>query len=122
MNKLEEVKKILNKKVNINIQEKIKYLKEKYEEELKEFTYIENEKYFLKNKNFYVRYVGFNNKLYYGGFFYKYDKNTSKIFLVNTYRKIWSIDFNKNYVFINKILSRNEQIRKSFEEYLKSLN
>jgi len=121
-NKLDEIQKILNKKVNIDINSKILYLKEKYKEELKDFTYIDDKDFFFKNKNFFVRYVAFNDKLNYGGFFFKADKEPLKIYLINTKKKVWSIDFNKNYIFINKILTNNEKMRIKFEEYLKTIN
>jgi hypothetical protein len=123
-NKLEEIKKLLNKKVNIDVESKISYLKKKFKEALKDFTYISDYKFFLKNKKFYVRYVGFNDIINYGGFFLKAEKKNNNviIFLINKDKKVWQVDFNRNYVFINNILSNDEKMRKTFEEYLKSLN
>ena len=39
-------------------------------------------------------------------------------FLINGSKKIWSFDFNKNYVFVNKVFSKNDKLRKIFEETL----
>jgi hypothetical protein len=118
--RLLEVKQILKYKEEVNNTERIKKYYEKYKKELDGFKYIENENYFNNKNKFYVRYIGFNNKLYYGGFFVKAEKknNTIYIYLINTKKKIWNIDFNKNFVFVNKIISEDDKIRKSFIEFL----
>ena len=118
--KLLEVKYILKYKEEINNKDRIKNYYEKYKNELDGFKYIENENYFYNNKKFYVRYIGFNNKLYYGGFFVKAEEKnkTTYIYLINTKKKIWYIDFNKNFVFVNKIISEDDKIRKAFIEFL----
>lgn len=118
--RLLEVKQILKYKEEVNNKERIKGYYEKYNKELDGFKYIENENYFNNKKNFYVRYIGFNNKLYYGGFFVKAEKknNTIYIYLINTKKKIWNIDFNRNFVFVNKIISEDDKIRKAFIEFL----
>ena len=118
--RLLEVQQILKSTEEINNKERIKAYLKRYNKELEGFKYIENENYFGKNKRFYVRYIGFNNKLYYGGFFVKAEKknNTTYIYLINTKRKIWNIDFNRNFVFVNKIISEDDKIRKAFIEFL----
>ena len=118
--KLLEVQYILKYKEEVNNEKKIKNYYEKYKKELDGFKYIKNENYFYKKKKFYVRYVGFNNKLYYGGFFVKAEKknNTTYIYLINTKKKIWYIDFNRNFVFVNKIISEDDKIRQAFTEFL----
>ena len=118
--KLLEVQQILKYNEEVNNKEKIKGYYEKYKKELTGFKYIENEKYFDNKKRFYVRYISFNNKLYYGGFFVKAEKKnkTLYIYLINTKKKIWNIDFNRNFVFINKIISEDDKIRKTFIEFL----
>ena len=122
--KLLEVKQILKYNEEINNKEKIKNYYKKYKKELEDFKYIDNESYFNKKKRCYVRYIGFNNKLYYGGFYVKSEKknNTLYIYLINTKKQIWYIDFNKNYVFINKVISEDDKIRKSFVEFLEKNN
>lgn len=118
--KLLEVKQILKYKEEVNNKEKIKDYYEKYKKELDGFKYIENKNYFDDKKRFYVRYIGFNNKLYYGGFFVKAENknNTLYIYLINTRKKIWYIDFNRHFVFVNKIISEDDKIRKTFIEFL----
>ena len=117
--KLIEVQQILKYKDEIN-NNKINEIMKKYKNELENFKYIDNENYFKPNKKKYVRYVGFDNKINYGGFFVKSEKknNTTYIYLINTQKKIWYIDFNKNYIFINKIITEDDKIRKSFIEFL----
>lgn len=119
--KRNEVHKILNTDTNINLDSKIRELKHTYKSELKGFKYVTDPDVFLNIKRKYVRYVGFNNQVYYGGFLVKTEKknNTIFIYLINTNKKIWSIDFNNYYIFINDIIStKNEKIRKAFELYL----
>jgi hypothetical protein len=119
--KREEVNNILNMEVTIKIDIKIKELKHTYKTELKGFKYVTDPTIFLSIKKIYVRYVGFNNQLYYGGFFVKAEQknNTVFLYLINTNKQIWTIDFNNYYIFINDIIStKNEKIRKAFELYL----
>lgn len=118
--KLLEVQQILKYKEEINNKELIENYYEKYKKELEDFKYIKNENYFNTHKRLYIRYISFNNKLYYGGFFVKIEnKNkTTYIYLINTQKKIWYIDFNKHYIFVNKIISEDEKIRKTFTEFL----
>jgi hypothetical protein len=114
--KLIEIKNIKNNKININIKPIIDNYFNIYNEELKDFTYVDNSDIFFIKKKMYVRYISFNNKINYGGFFVKAEK-TSKdviIYLINKDKKIWSINFNNNFIFINDILS----LRKIFENFL----
>lgn len=122
--KLLEVQQIMKYNENINNKDRIKKYYVKYKKELEDFSYIDNERYFENNKKNYVRYIGFNDKLYYGGFFVKIEKknNTSYIYLINTKRKIWYIDFKRYFVFINKIITEDDKIRKAFIEFLEKQN
>jgi hypothetical protein len=117
---IKEVRKILGTKVEIFIDSKLKEIKKKYKEDLKDFKYVSDNNIFFNIKNKYIRYVGFNNKINYGGFFLKAEKknNSIYIYLINKDRKVWSIDVNKNYVYINDIITHNERMRKEFEKYL----
>jgi hypothetical protein len=121
MDKLDEVKKILNTIKKVDIEAKIKNFKKIYKTELKGFKYVSDPNIFLNLKKKYIRYVEFNDKINYGGFFYKAEKinNTIIIYLINKDKKIWSIDFNKNYIFINDIVTENDKIRHMFENFLK---
>jgi len=118
--KIREVKKILETNEEIFIDIKLKELKKKYKEELKEFKYVYDNNIFFNIKNKYIRYIGFNNKINYGGFFVKAEKrnNSIYIYLINKDRQIWFIDVNKNYIFINDIITENNKMRKEFERFL----
>lgn len=117
---INEVKQILKYNIEINNDSKIKKFKKIYMKELEDFEYIDNPSYFQDNKKKYIRYIGFNNKINYGGFFLKavYKGNTVYIYLINKDKKVWYIDFNRNYVFINDIINENVKMRKAFELYL----
>lgn len=121
MDKLKEIKQILNSIEKVDLDSKVKELKKKFKTELKGFQYVTDSNYFLNIKKKYVRYVGFNNKINYGGFFFKAEKknNTVIIYLINTDKKVWSVDTNKNYIFVNEIITENDKIRQIFEEFLK---
>lgn len=122
--KLLEVQQIMKYNENINNKDRIKKYYVKYRKELEDFIYIDNERYFENNKKIYIRYIGFNDKLNYGGFFVKIEKknNTSYIYLINTKRKIWYIDFKRYFIFINKIITEDDKIRKAFIEFLEKQN
>jgi hypothetical protein len=117
---LSEVQQILKYNEKINNTERIKNYYKKYKIELENFKYIENKNYFDKKKKNYIRYIGFNNKLYYGGFFVKaeHKNNTTYIYIINTKKKMWYIDFNKYFIFVNKIISEDDKIRNKFIEFL----
>lgn len=118
--KIREVRKILETKEEIFVDIKLKEIKKKYKEDLNDFKYVSDNNIFLNIKNKYIRYVGFNNKINYGGFFVKAENknNTIFIYLINKDKKIWSIDVNKNYIFINDIITENDKMRKEFEKFL----
>jgi hypothetical protein len=119
--KLMEVQKILGTKTNIDLDSKIKELKHIYKKDLKGFKYVVDPQLFFEMKNKYVKYVGFNNKLYFGGFLFKAEKinDSIYIYMINKDKKVWSIDFNKNYVFVNDKITEDDKIRDIFEQYLK---
>lgn len=121
MDKLTEVKQILNSIKKIDIDSKIRELKKIFKTELKGFKYVSDSNIFLNIKNKYIRYVGFNNKINYGGFFFKAEKknNIIIIYLINSDKKVWSVDTNKNYIFVNDIITENDKIRQMFEEFIK---
>ena len=125
MDKLTEVKQILKYNEEINNKLKIKNFYNKYKKELENFKYIDDEIFFATNKKkIYIRYIGFNNKINYGGFYLKSEKKnkTLYIYLINEKKKIWYFDFNKNYVFFNKIISEDDKIRKNFIDFLSKNN
>jgi len=118
--KFKEVKKILNLKVKIDLDSKIKELKKIYKPYLKGFKYVVDSNTFLEIKNKYIRYVGFDNKINYGGFLLKAEKkgNIIYIYLINKDKKVWFINTNNFYIFINNILTKNEKTREQFEQFL----
>ena len=125
MDKLTEVKQILKYNEEINNKLKIKNFYNKYKKELENFKYIDDEIFFATNKKkIYIRYIGFNNKINYGVFNLKSEKKnkTLYIYLINEKKKIWYFDFNKNYVFFNKIISEDDKIRKNFIDFLSKNN
>jgi hypothetical protein len=77
MNKLKEVQKILHNPIVFNVYKKVEELKKKYNSELEDFKYLDNinEIEILKNK--YIKYVGINDLLYYGGIYYKSENITA---------------------------------------------
>jgi hypothetical protein len=109
-------------KNDINL--KIKELRTKYKEELTNFEYIYDASTLINAKKKFIRYVGFDNKINYGGFLVKVEKigNNFYIYLINKYKRIWNVDFNRNYVFAVDLLSHNDKMRKEFEKYLSQLN
>jgi hypothetical protein len=119
--KLAEVKAIMHTKDEVNIDKIISIIKKKYKEELKDFEYVDKPKKLLNIKKKYIRYVDYNYKIYYGGFLFKTEKIGNKIYLylVNKDKKIWFIDCNRYYIFINDVIStQDEHLRNEFIKYL----
>jgi len=117
--KLLEIEAIYN--ININLQNKLNTIIKKYKKELSGFNYISEINELIQLKNIFIRYVSINDKLEYGGIYYKVEKinNEFYILLINKYKKIWSIKFNDNYIFYKNIINTNESKRNLFEELLK---
>lgn len=120
---LNDVYKILNEIVYIDIHTKIKEIKNTYLNELKGFKYVD-EKQLLNLKKKYIRYVGFDNKINYGGFLIKSENknNYSILYIMNQHKQVWTIKSNQYYIFVKDILNNNEKMRKEFEQYLIELN
>jgi hypothetical protein len=122
-NKLKEVDDILNTPNNISIENTIAELYDNFNE-LENFTYIENEEQILTLKKCVIRYVTFSKKLYYGGFFIKFEKNNNDMFiyLINKERKVWKINFNNYYVFFANKHNKNDNMRQLFENIINNYN
>jgi hypothetical protein len=117
--KLSEVRDILKKKVEVNINEKIKEFKKKYQEELDGFTYIDDKIIISTLKNKFIRYIGFNGLLNYGGFLYKVENGL--IYLINKDRRIWKINIDQNFIFYKDIIKTNNDLRRNaFDIFLKN--
>jgi hypothetical protein len=119
MDKLDEVRKLLRTK-DVDLKSKVKEIKKKYKEDLQDFVYVEKAKTLVDAKKKFIRYVGFDNKINYGGFLLKVEKLNDNfyIYLINKDKKVWNIDFSRNYVFMVDILNNDEKMRKEFEAYL----
>jgi hypothetical protein len=119
MDKIDEVRKLLRIK-DVDLKSKVKEIKKKYKEDLQDFVYVEKAKTLIDAKKKFIRYVGFDNKINYGGFLLKVEKlnNNFYIYLINKDKKVWNIDFSRNYVFMVDILNNDEKMRKQFEAYL----
>jgi hypothetical protein len=117
---LKEVKDLLNNNTNIDLNKRILEIINIYKDELEDFEYVYNTTDLLYVKNKFIRYVEYNNKLNYGGFLVKSIKikNNIFIYLINTNKKMWTVNADKNFIFINDILTPNQKIRKSFEKLL----
>lgn len=119
--KLAEVKEILHSKEYIDINNIIKAIKQKYKDELMNFDYVKKPSDLLKYKNKYIRYVGYDYKLHYGGFLIKAEKIKKDIFiyLINKDKKVWIINSSRYYIFINDVISsRDNHLRNEFIKYL----
>jgi hypothetical protein len=118
-NKIKEIKNILNIEININTQ--IQYLKDKYKKELENFIYIEKINQLYEYPKLFIRYIGINGKLGWGGILLRIEQVNNKffIYLINKKKKSWYIEFDKNYIFYQKIIkTNNENIRNIFTDFL----
>lgn len=122
-NKLKEVEDIFNIPINISIENTIAQIYNTFSD-LENFTYIENEEQILTLKKCVIRYVTFGKKLYYGGFFFKFEKinNNMFIYFINKERKILKINFNNYYVFFANKHNKNESKRQLFESIINNYN
>lgn len=122
-NKIKEIKDILNTEINIKTQ--IQYLKEKYKKELENFIYIEKINQLYEYPKIFIRYIGINGKLCWGGILLRIEQINNKflIYLINKNKKSWYIEFDKNYIFYQKIIkTNNENLRNIFTSFLTEYN
>ena len=103
----------------IDTKQQLKFLKEKYKKELENFKYIKKITDIYGKQKIYIRYIGINGRLYWGGFLFKINKINNKfiILLINKDKKPWSVDFDTHYVFYNSII-RDDNLRDIFTEFL----
>ncbi len=120
MSKKKEIEEILNQSIDINKQ--LNILKNKYKNEIEGFIYLDNITDIINKKKIFIRYISISEKLEWGGFLYKIEKinNIYYLFLINKNKKIWKIDFNKNYIFYKEIMHANDNIRNIFMKFLEN--
>ena len=74
-----------------------------------------------KKEKLYIRYINaINNKFNYGGFLMNY--NDQYLTLINKNKIPWRVEFDRNFIFYNRVLTENEKRRANFEEFLKQNN
>ena len=120
MDKIEEINEILN----MHIVDQLSDINKKYKKELLDFSYIENEIEIISLKNVFIRYVGINGLLYYGGIYYKCEKINGELFilLINKNKKPWKIKANNNYIFYKKYNRNiNDTQRELYSSFLEEL-
>ena len=120
MDKIEEIKEMYNMEVYDQLNE----IKKKYKKELKDFIYVENEIDIISLKNVYIRYVGINGLLYYGGFYYKCEKINGHLYilLINKNKKSWKFKADNYYIFYKKYNRNiNDSQRELYNMFLEEL-
>ena len=122
-----EINNIINKYINYSdfTSKRIKLIdefKKNYEKELEEYTYIDYDDFLLKaRKGGYIRYFDLNLNLKWGGILIKIENIETRepiLYLMNTTKKIWKINFAKNYVFYKKHKTYNDKLRNLFLSYI----
>ncbi|VVU94790.1 hypothetical protein CPAV1605_515 [seawater metagenome] len=102
--------------------ELIDSFKEKYEEELKDYNYVDYDDFLLNvRKGGYIRYVNLDKEIRWGGILIKIEDLETRdpmLTLMNTDKRQWKIKFSKNYVFYRKHRSYNDRLREVFLSYL----
>ena len=94
------------------------YLKTRYEDELKEYEYVDGNNIDKLKCGGYIRCVNLNDELKWGGVLVKLIDNkkieSTKLLLKNKSNKLWSIYFYRYYVFYKKNKTRNDKFRELF--------
>jgi len=103
----------------IDTNQQLKILKDKYKKELEDFKYVKKITDLYGKQKLYIRYIGINGRLYWGGFLFKINKVNNKYFilLINKNKKPWSIDFDTHYIFYNAIV-KDDKLRDIFTAFL----
>lgn len=94
------------------------YLKTKYEDELKDYEFVDGNNIEKLKCGGYIRYVNLNDELKWGGVLVKLINNkkieSTKLLLKNKSNKLWSIFFYRYYIFYKKNRTRNDKFRELF--------
>jgi len=126
-NRKKEINSIINKYINYSdfTSKRIKLIdkfKQNYEKELEEYTYIDYDDFLLKaRKGGYIRYFDLNFNLKWGGILIKIENIETRepiLYLMNSTKKIWKINFAKKYVFYKKHKTYNDKLRNLFLSYI----
>ena len=96
----------------------IEEFEQKYQDELKEYIHVDYNDLLSKvKKGGYIRYVNLNGELRWGGILLEIkdiDSRDAKLMLMNMSKKIWVINFSKNYIFYKKHTTYNDKLRELF--------
>ena len=78
--------------------------------ELKEYIFIKNTNELKIGHR--IRYVDYNDKLRWGGLLIKIIEN--KLVIANKNKNYFHVDFERNYIFMKKPVTKNDKMRKLF--------
>ena len=96
----------------------ITYLKQKYDIELNEYNYINNNNYDKMKVGGYIRYVDMNDELKWGGILVKIisKKKLSRMKLVlkNSNNNYWNIKYKNFYIFYRNNVSKYDKFKELF--------
>jgi hypothetical protein len=101
--------------------DKVEFLYEKYEGELKDYKFVLDLNSYEKIKpGGYIRYINFDHDLKWGGILLKKVKNNTRNVMVlqNSNMKRYSITFENNYIFYKEHKTQSDKLRDLFLSYL----
>lgn len=93
------------------------YLKNKYIDQLKDYNYISCNDISKMKMGGFIRYINIQDDIYWGGMIVKIINKKiekMKLCLKNSKNQIWTINFQKYYIFYKKNKSKSEKIREIF--------
>ena len=97
--------------------DKVEFLYEKYEGELKDYKFVLDLNSYEKIKpGGYIRYINFDHDLKWGGILLKKVKNNTRNVMVlqNSNMKRYSITFENNYIFYKEHKTQSDKLRDLF--------
>ena len=101
--------------------DKVEFLYEKYEGELKDYKFVLDLNSYEKIKpGGYIRYINFDHDLKWGGILLKKVKNNTRNVMVlqNSNMKRYSITFENKYIFYKEHKTQSDKLRDLFLSYL----
>lgn len=114
----EEKNLIIDNLIEDNNDDYINYLKNKFEIELKYYTYVKPSNISIIKPGGYLRCIDIDENLKWGGTVMKLiderNLNKFKIQLMNTSNKFWTIKYSKYYVFYKKNITYKDTFRDIF--------